>query len=98
MTDHILLIDDDEQLSEVICLLLEAEGFSIRSCADAATALALISREDFTAVLLDIRLGEYNGVELLPKIREFDPDLPIFMITAHGEVDTAVQSFTLGAN
>lgn len=96
--DHILLIDDDEQLSEVICLMLESEGFSIRTCADPMAAYALISREDFSAILLDIRLGEYNGVELLPKIREFDPEIPIFMITAHGEIDTAVQSFTLGAN
>lgn len=98
MMDHILLIDDDEQLSEVICLFLESEGFSIRSCAEPATALALISREDFAAILLDIRLGEYNGIGLISKIREFDPDIPIFMITAHGELDTAVQAFTLGAN
>src|SRR5579884_4230511 len=96
--DRILLIDDDEQLSEIICLLLESEGFSIRSCSGPAEALGLIAREDFMAILLDIRLGEHNGVELLPKSREMDPDIPIFMITAHGEVESAVQSFTLGAN
>jgi two-component system response regulator GlrR len=96
--DPILLIDDDEQLSEVICLLLESEGFDIRACSDPQAALGLVVREEFSAILLDIRLGEYNGIDLLKRIRETDPDIPVFMITAHGEIDTAVESFTVGAN
>ncbi len=91
-------MDDDEQLSEIICLLLESEGFDIRACNDPNVALGLAVREEFSAILLDIRLGEHNGIELLNRIREVDPDIPVFMITAHGEIDTAVQSFTLGAN
>jgi two-component system response regulator GlrR len=97
-SDQILLVDDDEQLSDIMCLCLESEGFTIRACTDPSTALGLVSREDFMAILLDIRLGEHDGVDLLRKIREMDSEIPIFMITAHGELDSAVKSFTLGAN
>ncbi|OFZ52977.1 MAG: hypothetical protein A2428_08500 [Bdellovibrionales bacterium RIFOXYC1_FULL_54_43] len=95
--DHILIIDDDEQVSDVISLLLENEGFAIHACTTPAAALAALSRQEFMAVLLDIRLGEFDGVDLLRRIREIDHEIPIFMITAHGELDSAVKAFTFGA-
>lgn len=96
--DLILLVDDDEQVSDVITVLLENEGFAIRACTTPDAALSAFSEEDFMAVLLDLRLGEHDGVDVLRRLRDIDPEIPIFMITAHGELDSAVKAFGLGAN
>ena len=96
--DWVLLVDDDEQVSDVLGLLLENQGFSIRACTTPDAALAAFSREEFMAVLLDIRLGEHDGVDVLRKLREIDQEIPVFMITAHGELDSAVKAFNIGAN
>lgn len=94
----ILLIDDDEQITDILSLVLEAEGYRIESCVSPAAAVEALRCRDFSVVLLDLRLGDYDGLELLPTLREIDPDVPIFMITAHGDVDSAVNAFARGAN
>jgi two-component system, NtrC family, response regulator GlrR len=94
----ILLIDDDEELSEILCLSLESSGFAVRHCTNSADALILIRTHSFSLVLLDLRLGEENGLDLLPKLRDHDSEVPIFILTAHGDVNSAVEAFTLGGN
>ena len=98
MRHSILLIDDDEQVTDVLSMVLEADGYDIRSTSAPVRALELLTREDFSLVLLDLRLGDHNGLDLLPRIREIDPNVPVFMITAHGDLDSAVSAFSRGAS
>jgi two-component system response regulator GlrR len=94
----ILLIDDDEQITDVLDVVLESQGYSIQSCSSPGVAVEMLANFSFSLILLDLRLGEYNGLDLLPKLRETDPDVPIFIITAHGDVDSAVAALTQGAD
>ena len=100
--DWILVVDDDEQLAEILSLTLESEGYQVRTCSTLARAAELVSAhlasQPFSLILLDIRLADGNGIEFLPRLREQCPNLPIFIITAHGDVDSAVEAFTFGAN
>lgn len=94
----IVLIDDDDELVDVLSVVLESEGYQVCSTYKKNEALDWIQSRSIDLVLLDLRLGEDNGLDLIPLIREIDPELPIFMITAHGDVDSAVKAFTLGVN
>jgi two-component system response regulator GlrR len=94
----ILVVDDDEQIADILSLRLEAEGYAVDTCGTVVRALDLLSRNNYSLVLLDVRLRDGNGVESLPRFRDVDGDVPIFIITAHGDVDSAVQAFSSGAN
>lgn len=102
MQDRIWLIDDDEQLADILSLTLESQGYAVEVSRSSPDALALLAQPErlqhASAVLLDLRLADQDGLTLLPKIREELPEVPVFIITAHGDVDSAVEAFTLGAN
>src|SRR5689334_21067708 len=98
MKDWILIIDDDEQLADILSLMLESEGYQVRTCSTLLRAGEMIKQQPFSLILLDIRLTDGNGIEFLPQLRESCPNVPVFIITAHGDVDTAVEAFTFGAN
>jgi two-component system response regulator GlrR len=96
-----LVVDDDEQLSEILSLSLESEGYDVTTCSTLTRAAELVASrhaDSFSLILLDIRLTDGSGIEFLPRLREQCPNLPIFIITAHGDVDSAVEAFTFGAN
>ncbi len=92
----LLIIDDDEQLSEILSLTFEADGFEVHCCDAEAKALQFLQEADPALILLDLRLGEASGLVLLPKLREINAKVPIFMMTAHGDVESAVEAFRLG--
>ena len=92
MREKVLIIDDDEQLADILSILLESEGYEVTTAATAAGGWEAFQRMEPSLVLLDLRLGSDSGLELLPRLRERDPHVPIFMITAHGDVDSAVEA------
>ena len=97
MSDRILLIDDDEELGDVLGLVLERAGYSVEIAQDHDLAMAkILSGLPYSAFLVDLRLGDRSGLALVPEILESHPNSPILMITAHGDVDSAVEGFKLG--
>ncbi len=97
--NSILILDDDEQLSDVLSLSLESDGYAVDCCSTLAQGLRTLARTPgkYSTLLVDLRLPDGNGLDVLPKIRELAPDVPVFIITAHGDVDSAVTAFTRGA-
>jgi len=95
---RILVVDDDEQIADILFLRLEAEGYQVDTCGTIVRAMDLLSKNRYALILLDLRLRDGNGVESLPRIRDLDSEVPIFIITAHGDVDSAVSAFSSGAN
>lgn len=95
---RILIVDDDEQIADILTLRLESEGYLVDSCQDIGRALGLLREHRYSLVLLDLRLGDDNGIDALPRFRDIDGAVPIFIITAHGDVDSAVQAFSRGAS
>src|SRR5262249_35501991 len=70
-------------------------GYAVEACTSSRRALELLATREFKCVLLDLRLGDENGIEVLPRLRDRVPNIPIFMITAHGDVESAVEAFRL---
>ncbi len=94
---RILIVDDEEQLVEAFKKKLSREGFSVSVASTARDALALMKKQTFDVCVLDIRLPDMDGVELLESVKKNEPNLEIIMLTGHASVDTAIQSMKLGA-
>mgnify|MGYP001765958888 FL=1 len=92
-----MIIDDEEQLVEAFRKKLSRDGFSVSSAYTAREALTLMRKHTFDVCVLDIRLPDMDGVDLLKSIKKNEPNLEIIMLTGHASVDTAIQSMKLGA-
>jgi two-component system, NtrC family, response regulator AlgB len=93
----ILIVDDEKIIRDSISQLLEDAGHYAETAADAASALRCLSEADYQLVLLDMNLGQANGLDLLPDIQKRHPNLPVVVITAAATIQTAVEAMRLGA-
>jgi len=93
----ILIIDDDETIRYFLPRDLEAEGFQVQTAETGQAGLRALEREPVDLVLLDIRMPDLTGIEVLKKIREQWPDQIVVMLTGEPDHETAVQAMRLGA-
>ncbi|WP_339914552.1 sigma-54 dependent transcriptional regulator [uncultured Brevundimonas sp.] len=95
----ILVVDDEADIRELVSGLLEDEGHAVRVASNSDEALAAIRARKPSLALLDIWMqgGGLDGLELLDIIKELDPDLPVVMISGHGNIETAVSALKRGA-
>jgi DNA-binding NtrC family response regulator len=94
---RILVVDDERLLHNVLDRLLSRHGMAVTSCMSAPEALEALKRERFDLVLTDFQMPEMDGLELLARIRDRYPDLPVVMITGLASVQHAVQAMHGGA-
>ncbi len=94
---HVLLIDDDAEMRGATAQWLELSGYAVRSFADARTALAALDRDFDGVVISDVRMPKMDGMEFLSCVNVLDSDLPVVLITAHGDVEMAVSAMRGGA-
>jgi len=94
---EILVVDDDLYLLAAIKQTLTLNGYGVRTFSNPLEALASIEGHTFSAVLADIRMPEMNGMVLLDRILEKDTDLPVILITGHGDISLAVEAVKKGA-
>jgi NtrC-family two-component system response regulator AlgB len=92
-----LIIDDDKMFRDATCLLVEDCGHYAEGVSDSATALTRLKEDKFDAVLLDLNLGEENGLDVLARLQEVHPQIPVVMFTAAGTVQSAVEAMRRGA-
>jgi len=92
-----LVIDDEPDIRELLSLTLGRMDIRTESAADVAGAKALLSRKGFDICLTDMRLPDGDGLELVEWMQTHAPGTPVAVITAHGNVETAVQALKLGA-
>jgi two-component system response regulator PilR (NtrC family) len=93
----VLVVDDEPDLVELVSLTLNRMNLDTRAAGDVAGARALLANERFDLCLTDMRLPDGNGLELVEWIQQHRSDLPVAVITAHGNVETAVRALKLGA-
>ncbi|XBH11587.1 sigma-54 dependent transcriptional regulator [Edaphobacter paludis] len=96
-TPRILIIDDENAIRESLETLLTLEGFTVTLAADGVSGLELLSRNEYDLLLLDLALPGESGIDLLPRIVEMQPNLPVIMITAYGTVGNVVDAIRAGA-
>ena len=93
----ILLTDDDQNVRRMLTRVLSTEGYFIKEATDGLDAIKKLEKENYSLILLDLKMPGLNGLETLKKIREFDYNLPVIMMSAYGTVTEAVEAMKLGA-
>ncbi|GIW42685.1 MAG: two-component system response regulator [Candidatus Binatia bacterium] len=94
---RILVADDDEGIRFGISRFLESRGHRVEATDTCKGVLGLLSRKMPDVAILDYRLPDGNAVDLLPKMREMAPDVPVVVLTAHGSIELAVRAIKEGA-
>jgi len=93
----ILIIDDEKAIRKTLAEILSYEGYKIEEAADGEEGLKKFSNAVFDVVLCDIKMPKMDGIEFLEKARELNPDVPIVVISGHGNIETAVEAVKKGA-
>ena len=94
---NILIIDDEKAIRKTLSEILSFEGYKIDEAADGEEGLKRFGEKNFDLVLCDIKMPKIDGIEFLEKAREINADIPIIMISGHGNIDTAVEAVKKGA-
>jgi two-component system, NtrC family, nitrogen regulation response regulator NtrX len=93
----ILVIDDERSIRNTLKEILEFEGFEVEVAEDGMEGIEKFEKGHFDVVLCDIKMPRIDGMEVLGKIHEMDPDATMVMISGHGTIDTAVEAIKKGA-
>lgn len=93
----LLIIDDEKAIRKTLTEILSFEGYQIEEAADGEEGLKKFKEKTFDAVLCDIKMPKIDGLEFLQKATESNPDVPIIIISGHGNIETAVEAVKKGA-
>ena len=95
----ILIIEDEASIRRVLVKILSEENssYKVSESEDGLQGIELIKKEDFDLVLCDIKMPKMDGIEVLIACKKIKPEIPIVMISGHGDLDTAVNAMRLGA-
>ncbi|MFI5186998.1 MAG: sigma-54-dependent transcriptional regulator [Chitinophagales bacterium] len=94
---EILIIDDEKSIRKTLGEILSFEGYKIEEAADGEEGLKKFKDKNYDVVLCDIKMPKIDGIEFLQKAGESNPDIPIIMISGHGNIETAVEAVKNGA-
>ncbi|HAK87764.1 MAG: hypothetical protein A2X55_09585 [Nitrospirae bacterium GWB2_47_37] len=95
--NSILVVDDEEIVRFALTGKLGENGFDVCEACNGRHAVEVFGTKEFDAVLLDLKMPEMDGIETLKELRKLEPDVPVIMLTAFGDIPTAVESIKLGA-
>jgi len=93
----VLIVDDEKQLCELLSDFFSENGFFVETSFSGEKALEKIQKDRFSVVLLDIKMPDMDGIEVLKKAKEIDPTLPVIMMTGNVSTSSAVESMRYGA-
>ena len=96
---RILIIEDEAAIRRVLVKILseENQGYEVFEAEDGLAGMEIIKKEDFDLVLCDIKMPKMDGVYVLEAVKKIKPEIPMVMISGHGDLDTAVNTMRLGA-
>jgi nitrogen regulation protein NR(I) len=94
---HVLIVDDEVNIRRVLAAMLKREGYEVTTAADGEQALGVLHRTPVHVVVTDLVMPRVGGMELLRRVSQDFPDVPVILITAHGSVDSAVAALKAGA-
>jgi DNA-binding response OmpR family regulator len=93
----ILVIDDEPNLRRSLALILQRSGYSVTTAENAEQVHRCLEAGAYDLVVLDLMMPDVNGLDLLPQIRSRYPDMPVFILTAHATLDSAIEAVRKGA-
>ena len=95
---RVLVVDDEATLSELLSMALRYEGWDVRTAADGATAVRVAREHRPDAVVLDVMLPDFDGLEVLRRMRAEAPEVPVLFLTARDAVEDRVAGLTAGGD
>ncbi|HGY12176.1 MAG TPA: sigma-54-dependent Fis family transcriptional regulator [Desulfobacterales bacterium] len=95
--ENILIVDDEKNYPRIIGEILQEEGYTSVTASSGMEALDILNNELIDLVLTDVKMPGMSGIQLLEKIKEINPDIPVIIMTAHGSVEKAVGAMHKGA-
>ena len=95
---NILIVDDEQSYRQLLSLVFESDGHTVRTAMNGRQALELIQSEPADIIISDVKMPDMDGIELLRAVRESAPDLAVVLMTAFASVETAREAFKLGAD
>ena len=95
----ILLIEDEASIRRVLTKILteESDNYTVEEAEDGLKGMEMIKNEDYDLILCDIKMPKMDGVEVLEATKKIKPEVPVVMISGHGDLDTAVNTMKIGA-
>jgi len=93
----ILVVDDEKSQREILEMILSDEGYDVTTASSGEAAMKFVADRHFDLVLTDLKMTGMSGLELLKELTNFDKSIIVILLTAHGSVDSAVDSMRLGA-
>jgi len=94
----ILIVEDEAKMRRLLEINLGEDGFATLAAPDAESGLKLLEKEGASLIITDLKLPGMNGLEFLRAVKQFDPTLPVIVMTAFGSVETAVEAMKAGAS
>ncbi len=94
---HILVVDDDPSHLTVLKTIIKSWGYTVSSTDDGTHAVESVKERPFDLILMDVRMAQMSGIEALKKIKDYNPAIPILIMTAYSSVDSAVEALKAGA-
>ncbi len=96
--NKILLVDDEINVCRGCQRIFEEEGYSMQTALSGREGLMKADNEDFDAVIVDMKMPDINGMDVIKTLKEKQPEMPIIMITGYASVPTAIEAMKLGAD
>ncbi|RJQ18916.1 MAG: sigma-54-dependent Fis family transcriptional regulator [Nitrospiraceae bacterium] len=97
LTGKILVVDDDSNLLEVLGMRLESSGYEVVTALNDVNAVAALKESPFDLGIIDLQLGERDGISLMKEVHQIRPDIPVIILTAYGSIESAVEAMKNGA-
>jgi DNA-binding NtrC family response regulator len=94
---QILVVDDNDLFRDSIVEVLRRQGYGVQSAGSGDEAVKIVTGNRFDCIISDLKMPSMSGIELLEKIREIDQDVPFLIVTAYGQIETAVEAIKKGA-
>ena len=94
---HLLVVDDEKGFVEVLAKRLAKRGIQVAQAYSGSQAIRLLRRADFDVALLDLKLEDMDGIEILKIFKKMDPHMPVIMLTGHGSEKASIEGLRHGA-
>ncbi|MBT8188822.1 MAG: sigma-54-dependent Fis family transcriptional regulator [Saprospiraceae bacterium] len=93
----ILIVDDDKGIRRTLKDILEFEKYEVAEAEDGLTCLVKVKQDKYDVIILDIKMPKMDGMDAIDRLQDLCPDIPVIMISGHGNIDTAVEAVKKGA-